>query len=106
MGKLAEAQREAKTALALAEEHRDLVQKARCLVTLADVAKAQRRWKQAVDQLEEAVELFKRTRQTAEVGAAARELGMLLKERGDHAAAADYLAMAIATEPETHKATG
>ena len=106
MGKLAEAQREAKTALALAEEHRDLVQKARCLVTLADVAKAQRRWKQAVDQLEEAVDLFKRTRQTAEVGAAARELGMLLKERGDHAAAADYLAMAIATEPETHKATG
>src|SRR5206468_2291653 len=76
MGKLAEAQREAKTALALAEEHRDLVQKARCLVTLADVAKAQRRWKQAVDQLEEAVELFKRTRQTAEFGAAARELGM------------------------------
>src|SRR5881396_2901774 len=93
-------------ALALAEEHRDLVQKARCLVTLAEVAKAQRRWKQAVEQLEEAVELFKRTRQTAEVGAAARELGMLLKERGDHAAAADYLAMAIATEPETRKATG
>ena len=103
MGKLTEAQREAKAALALAEEHHDQVQKARCLVTLAEVAKAQRRWKQAVDQLKEAVELFKRARLPAEVGAAARELGMLLKERGDHAAAADYLAMAISTETGTRE---
>src|SRR2546428_235239 len=87
--------------LALAEEHHDQVQKARSLVTLAEVAKAQRRWKQAVDQLKEAVDLFKRARLPAEVGAAARELGMLLKERGDHAAAADYLAMAISTETGT-----
>src|SRR2546427_411050 len=103
MGKLTEAQREAKAALALAAEHHDQVQKARCLVTLAEVAKAQRRWKQAVDQLKEAVELFKRARLSAEVGAAARELGMLLKERGDHAAAADYLAMAISTETGTRE---
>src|SRR2546425_5454964 len=38
MGKLTEAQREAKAALALAEEHHDKVQKAPCLVTLAEVA--------------------------------------------------------------------
>lgn len=103
MGKIAEAQREAKTALALAEGQRDPVQRARCLVTLGQVAKVQRRWKQAIDQLKEAVELFKRAKLAPELGEAARELGMLLKERGAHADAADYLAMAIATGTEPRK---
>ena len=39
-------------------------------------------------QLKEAVELFKKGKQTAEVASSARELGMLLKERGEHADAA------------------
>jgi tetratricopeptide (TPR) repeat protein len=103
MGKPADAQREAKDALALAEEHRDTIQKARCLVTLAQVARAQHHWKQAVDQFKEAVELFKRARLPADLTEAARELGMLLKERGEHAAAADYLAMAISTHAEPRK---
>lgn len=103
MGKSAEALREAKAALALAEGHRDTVQKARCLATLAQVARVQRRWKQAIDQYKEAVELFKRSKLSAELAEAAKELGMLLKERGEHADAADYLAMAISAEPETRK---
>ncbi len=103
MGKIADGYREAKAALALAEEHHDVVQKARCLVTLAQVARAQHRWKQAIDQFKEAVEHFKRAKLSAELSEAARELGMLLKERGEHAQAADYLAMAISTEAETRK---
>jgi len=103
MGKIAEAQREAKTALAMAEAHRDSVQRARCLSTLGQVAKAQRRWKQAIAQLKESVELFKRARLSGELAEAARELGMLLKERGAHAEAADYLAMAISTDAGTRK---
>jgi tetratricopeptide (TPR) repeat protein len=79
------------------------VQKARSLVTLAQVARAQRRWKQAIDQFKEAVEGFRRAKLPIELGEAARELGMLLKERGEHAQAADYLAMAISIEAETRK---
>jgi tetratricopeptide (TPR) repeat protein len=103
MGKVADGQREAKAGLALAEELHDTVQKARSLVTLAQVARAQRRWKPAIDQFKEAVELFRRAKLPAELAEAARELGMLLKERGEHAQAADYLAMAISTEAETRK---
>lgn len=103
MGKIADGLREAKAALALADEHHDAVQKARSLVTLAQVARAQRRWKQAIDQFKEAVEGFRRAKLQSELAEAARELGMLLKERGEHAQAADYLAMAISIEAETRK---
>ncbi len=103
MGKVAEAQRQAREALALAEAHKDTAQRARCLVTLGQVAKAQRRWKVAVDHLRQAVDLFGRLRLTADLGETARELGMLLKERGDHEAAAEYLSMAVGTSPGTRQ---
>ena len=68
------------------------------LVTMARVSRAQKRGKQAADYFKEAVAIFKKGRRQAELAETARELGMLLKERGDHADAADYLAMAIAAE--------
>ncbi|HXF81548.1 MAG TPA: hypothetical protein VNN19_02165, partial [bacterium] len=52
----------------------------------------------AVELLKEALEIFRKNKMAAEVAVTARELGMLLKERGEHAAAADYLALAIAAE--------
>jgi tetratricopeptide (TPR) repeat protein len=101
MGRVAEAQRQAREALALADAHKDPVQRARCLVTLGQVAKAQRKWKAAVDHLRQAVDLFGRLRLSAELGETARELGMLLKERGDHTAAAEYLSLAVGSSSPT-----
>ncbi len=102
-GKAAEAQARAKEALELAETHHQSVQKAQILVTMASIARQQRRWRQAIDLLKEAVDLFKKGKQVGDVTGTARELGMLLKERGEHAEAADYLAMAIATEHTLRK---
>lgn len=98
LGRTGDAQRHAKTAFDLAQTHKDLPLQGRSLMTQAQIARAQHRWKQAVDQFKDAVEIFKRARQQRELTEAARELGMLLKERGEHAAAADYLAMALTTE--------
>lgn len=97
-GKAAEAQAQAKAALELAESQHDQAQRAEILVTTARIARHQRRFKQAADLFKEALEIFRKAKMTAEVGETARELGMLLKERGEHAEAADYLAMAISTE--------
>lgn len=98
LGKVSDGQARAKAALEIAEQHRDSAQRGRILVTLSHAAKAQRRWKQAADQLREAVDVFKKMKLTVDLGETARELGMLLKERGEHAEAADYLAMAISAE--------
>lgn len=98
LGKAGEAQASAKAALEIAEARHDLPQKARVLVTMAQIAKVQRRWKQTTDLFREATDLFKKSKMTAELSETARELGMLLKERGEHAEAADYLAMAITAE--------
>jgi|GEM_PF-864057 len=97
-GKAAEAQAHVKTALEIAESQHNQPQKAEVLVTTAHIVRHQRRWKQAADLFKEALEIFRRAKMTAEVGETARELGMMLKERGEHAEAADYLAMAITTE--------
>ena len=97
-GKAADALAHAKMALELAGSQHNPVQKAAILVTMAHIARQQRRWKQATELLKDALEIFRKAKMTAEVGETARELGMLLKERGEHAEAADYLAMAISTE--------
>ena len=97
-GKAADALAHAKMALELAGSQHNPAQKAAILVTLAHIARQQRRWKQATELLKDALEIFRKAKMTAEVGETARELGMLLKERGEHAEAADYLAMAISTE--------
>jgi len=97
-GKAADALAHAKMALELAGSQHNPAQKAAILVTMAHIARQQRRWKQATDLLKDALEIFRKVKMTAEVGETARELGMLLKERGEHAEAADYLAMAISTE--------
>ena len=97
-GKAADALAHAKMALELAGNQHNPAQKAAILVTMAHIARQQRRWKQATDLLKDALEIFRKAKMTAEVGETARELGMLLKERGEHAEAADYLAMAISTE--------
>jgi tetratricopeptide (TPR) repeat protein len=102
-GKTAEAQRQAKEALDLTGGNHQPGQKAQILVTMAMIARQQRRWRQAIDQLKEAVELFKKGKAASEVAATARELGMLLKDRGEHAEAADYLALAIAPERPARK---
>jgi len=102
-GKPTEAQAQAKEALDLADAHHQPIQRAQILVTVATIARQQRRWRQAIDLLKEAVELFRKGKQVADVAETARELGMLLKERGEHAEAADYLAMAIATERPPRK---
>ena len=97
-GKAADALAHAKMALELAGSQHNPAQKAAILLTMAHIARQQRRWKQATDLLKDALEIFRKVKMTAEVGETARELGMLLKERGEHAEAADYLAMAISTE--------
>jgi len=88
----------AKSALDLLRSHADAHLRAQLLVTMARVSRTQKRGKQAADYFKEAVAIFKKGRRQAELAETARELGMLLKERGDHADAADYLAMAIAAE--------
>lgn len=97
-GKAADALAHAKMALELAGNQHNPAQKAAILVTMAHIARQQRRWKQATDLLKDALEIFRKAKMAADVGETARELGMLLKERGQHAEAADYLAMAISTE--------
>ncbi len=97
-GKPADAQASTKAALELAETHHNPTQKAEILITMAHIARAQRRWKQAADLMKEALEIFRKSKMAPEITETARELGMLLKERGEHAEAADYLAMAISTE--------
>ncbi|HET6782089.1 MAG TPA: tetratricopeptide repeat protein [bacterium] len=88
----------AKSALDLLRSHPDAYLRGQLLVTLARVSRAQKRGKQALDYFKEAVAIFKKGRRQVELAETARELGMFLKERGDHADAADYLAMAISVE--------
>ena len=88
----------AKDALDLLRAHPDAHQRGRLLLTLARVARSQKRPKQAVEQFREAIAIFKKGRHQAELAEAAREVGMYLKERGEHAEAAEYLAMAITAE--------
>ena len=97
-GKAADALAHAKMALELAGNQHNPAQKAAILVTMAHIARQQRRWKQATELLKDALEIFRKAKMAADVAETARELGMLLKERGQHAEAADYLAMAISTE--------
>ena len=99
--KTGEAQASVREALNIVEAHHDDPQRGRILITMAQIAKAQRRWKPAADNFREAIEIFRKAKLTAELGEAARELGMLLKERGEHAEAAEFLAMAISTERGT-----
>lgn len=101
LGKHEEAQATARQALESLRAHPDPQQRGRILLTLAQVARTQRRWKQAADSYREAVGIFKKAKLQPALAEAARELGMLLKERGDHAEAAEYLAMAISAERST-----
>ncbi len=101
-GRLTSAHQAATDAYELASTLRDCIQQGRVLVTLARIAKAYHRWKAAAAHLREAVEQFKKAKHPDALADAARELGMLLKERGEHAEAADYLAIALSAERETH----
>lgn len=96
--RLAEAQRIAHSAGMLARTLHDPAQNARILVTMARIARAHRRWKAAADHLREAVDQFKKAKLSLEWAETARELGMLLKERGEHAEAANYLAIALSAD--------
>lgn len=95
---LEDAQRTATAASALAQTLQDTGQNARILVTMARIARARRRWKIAADHFRDAVSLFKKAKLPKELAETARELGMLLRERGEHAEAANYLAMALAPD--------
>lgn len=98
LGKTDEALAAARAAQEALRTHPDAQQRGRVLVTMARIARTQRRWKQATEQFQEAISIFKKGKHSAELAEAARELGMLLKERGEHAEAAEYLAMAINAE--------
>lgn len=98
LGRYDDAAAAAKDALGLLRAHPDAHQRGRLLLTLARVARAQKRPKQAVEQFRDAIAIFKKGRHQAELAESARELGMYLKERGEHAEAADYLAIAITAE--------
>jgi tetratricopeptide (TPR) repeat protein len=93
--RLAEAQRTITAAHTLARKLQDPSKSGRILVTMARVARANRRWKAAANHLRDAVALFKKAKLPQEFAETARELGMLLKERGEHAQAANYLAIAL-----------
>lgn len=93
--RLGEAQRTATTAHTLARKLQDPGKSGRILVTMARIARANRRWKAAGNHLREAIALFKKAKVPEELAETARELGMLLKERGEHAQAANYLAIAL-----------
>ncbi len=100
-GQLAAALATAKESYELARSLPDNAPCGRALVTMARIARAQRRWKRAAAHLREAVELFRKGKLSKDLADAARELGMLLKERGEHAEAADYLALALSVERGT-----
>ncbi len=95
---LAEALRTAKKGYALARSPSDHATRGRILVTIAQIARMQRRWKQAAAHLREAVELFRKAKLSKEFADTARELGMLLRERGEHAEASHYLAITLSAE--------
>ncbi len=98
LGRYDDAASAAKNALDLLRAHPDAHQRGRLLLTLARVARSQKRSKQAIEQFRDAIALFKKGRHQAELAESARELGMYLKEHGEHAEAAEYLAMAITAE--------
>jgi len=93
---LAAAQTTAKKAYTLASS--DAVSRARILLTMAEISRRQRRWKQAAGHLREAIELFKKAKRPDEVADAAQVLGLLLRENGQHEEAAEYLAIALSAE--------
>lgn len=88
----------ARAALDLLRAHPDAHQRGRLLVTMARVTRALKRPKQAVEHFRDAIAIFKKGRHQADLAETARELGMYLKERGENADAAEYLAMAITAE--------
>jgi tetratricopeptide (TPR) repeat protein len=98
LGRYDDASATAKSALDALRSHQDAHLRGQLLVTMARIAREQKRGKQAADYFKEAVAIFKKGKHQTELAETARELGMFLKERGDHAEATNYLAMALTAE--------
>lgn len=92
---LKEADQHARDALEMARGARDPLQLAGAAVIAARIRVARKDAPGAIALYKEALEAFRRHGRADAAAAAARELGLLLRERGAHAEAAAYLAMSL-----------
>lgn len=95
LGNLDDAEHFAEQALAEATRVNDPVEIAEAKIVLALVSVGRRDVPRAVDLLKEAVTTFQQRKMHAKMAAAARQLGLLLRARGAHAQAADFLALSL-----------
>lgn len=102
-GNLEDAEHFSQQALDAATKVGDPVEVAEAKLVLARVRILRKDAAAAIKLLKEAVDTFKDRRMRPKVAEAARELGLLLRDRGAHAQAAKYLALAIEETPSTSK---
>ncbi len=103
LGNLEDAEHFAGLALQGAVTTNDPVEVAEAKTVLAQIRVRHNDVSGAVDLLKEAVTIFRERKMQGKVAVVARELGMLLRARGAHAQAAEYLALSL---EYTHSAEG
>jgi tetratricopeptide (TPR) repeat protein/DNA-binding XRE family transcriptional regulator len=99
LGNVGEAAAAASQALAEAREVGDPVEVAEAQVVLARVSRERGEVRGAIGLYQDALAAFHARDMREKVAGVARELGLLLRERGAHAQAAEYLAISLEREP-------
>ena len=95
LGNLEDAEHFAQRALEEAMAQDDPTEIAEAKTVLAQIRVRRNDIAAAIDMMKDAVEIFRERKMRGRMAVAARELGMLLRARGAHAQAAEYLALSL-----------
>lgn len=95
LGNLDDAEHFAHNALKGASEVDDQVEVAEAKVVLAEIRARRGDISSAIEYMKEAVKIFRERKMSGKVAVVARELGLLLRSRGAHAQASEYLVLSL-----------
>jgi len=95
LGNLDDAEHFAKSGLKGAAAINDEVEVAEAKVVLAEIRVRRKDIPGAIELLKEAVSIFRERKMTGKVAVVARELGLMLRSRGAHAQASEYLVLSL-----------
>lgn len=95
LGNLDDAEHFAKSGLRGATAINDEVEVAEAKVVLAEIRARRRDIPGAIELMKDAVSIFRERKMTGKVAVVARELGLMLRSRGAHAQASEYLVLSL-----------
>ena len=95
LGNLDDAEHFAKSGLRGATAINDEVEVAEAKVVLAEIRARRRDIPGAIELMKDAVSIFRERKMPGKVAVVARELGLMLRSRGAHAQASEYLVLSL-----------